>query len=205
MRTIITAIQSKDFILAGSELAKDQNGKGVKQSVLFSGIGREFQKLDISAKELIAALNQFADTTRDNIHNKQDLSRNLKTYVLRGFNDQAAKVHKGSEPVKVLHFWGEHKKPASFRWDAEPAKAPKTKTASGKSDAPTGEIAPDSSNSKPEKEAELLQKIELSIHDVELAVAKGSITLQELAKLVDDLTAGNLARVINAAKIADAA
>lgn len=205
MKTITSAIQSKDFTLAGSELAKDQNQKGIKQSVLFSAIGREFQKLDIPAKELIAAINSFADTAREKIDNKQDLSRNLKTYVIRGFNNQAAKDHKGNEPVKVLHFWGEHRKPASFRWDAEPAKTPKTQTASGKNDAPTGDGAPDSSNSKPEKEAELLQRIKLSIRDVELAVAKGSISLQELAKLVDELTADNLARVINAEKVADAA
>lgn len=199
--TVNTLILSQDYKGAGSLLAHSQNQAGIKTSVLFSTIGRDLFTIGAT----LADINAFADVAREAIHCKKALSENLRLYVIRGYNDQLAKSAKEGDALKPLHFWSaKPNAPAIFTFEAKPAKAPKVKTASGVSDAPTGTSAPDSSNSTPDKGAAIIESgLPLTIADVARAYHAGRIQLVELAQLVDDLTAQALVKQINKSKKAD--
>lgn len=188
-----------DYQALGVSLASAENKASAKRSVTFCGVGRDLYK----AHATLADINTLADAFRGRYlaPTKQALNEILQ-YIVKGWNAESAKS--GIVPVAVIHCYSiKQNEAARFTFDPKPAKAPKVKT-SGKSDAPTGTSAPGSSNSTPEKGAAIIEAgLPLTIGDVAKAYHAGQVSLKELAQLVDDLTADELAKQVNKAKKAD--
>lgn len=186
--------QKTDYSAIGLQLAINENKATAKRSVTFCTVGRDLFTNNAS----LADINTLADAfrTRYIAPTKQTLNEILQ-YIVKGFNAESTK----SEvlPVVVIHCYSvKQNEAARFTFDAKPAKQPKVKTASGISDAPTGNSTPDSSNSTPEKQAAIIEAgLPININDVKNAVKNGQITLKELAQLVDELTAGKLSTLFN--------
>ena len=214
MNTIKTLIES--FKADGIAQAISDNKASAKRSTIFFGVGRSayIAMLNVIVTDdddgtlevfkhqdnALLILSAYADAYRDRLLDKNHLYEALG-YMVRGFNAEAIVQHNKTEasPLLVVHCYSvKQNTPAQFTFNAKPAKAPKVKTASGKSDAPTGNAAPDSSNSTPEKGAAIIEAgLPININDVKNAVKNGQITLKELAQLVDEITAGKLSTLFN--------
>lgn len=100
---------------------------------------------------------------------------------------------------RVFCYSAGHKQPALFSPIAPPEKAPAQKTASGKSDAPTGDSAPDSSN----KKADTLEAIELpnpyTVAAMQAAIRGGALSLSDLKKVAALCEAENAEKAVKKA------
>lgn len=192
--------QKTDYQAIGLQLAINENKTTAKRSVTFCTVGRDL----FTSNANLADVNTLADAFRSRYiaPTKQALNEILQ-YIVKGYNAESAKS--GVLPVVVIHCYSvKQNEAARFTFDAKPAKEPKTKTADGKSDAPNGSSAPDSSNGAPEKGAAILESgLPININDIARAYHAGRVSLKELAQLVDDLTAEELAKQVNKAKKGD--
>ena len=213
MNTIKSLIET--FTANGTAQAIADNKASAKRSVTFCAVGRSAyiamlnvivtdDWADVDTDEFykhhsLLILSAYADAYRDRLLDKNHLYEALG-YMVRGFNAESIVQHNKTEasPLLVVHCYSvKQNAPAQFTFQPKPAKAPKVKTASGKSDAPS--VSPiDSDTATTEQRVSLIADLPNPYTEQALltALSNGSLSMITLKRAVGRYEMANASKII---------